>query len=268
MKNEAEKNVSEFYNTFGWQSADGVTNDASTSEDLRDCAKEYVSKCRLRVLRHIPVEGGDCLLDMASGPIQYREYLSFSENFGKRYCVDLARAALDGAKEKIGDRGIYLHGSFFDIELEENFFDCSISLHTIYHMDKDKQEDAVRKLLQVTKPGKPVIIVYSNPRTLLYWITSPLRVLRAVLKWLKRRNVKEELFFYRHPLGWWKRFGDAAEIELFPWRSFNSKHQKLLIPNNRVGYLIFKLLYQMEEKFPRFFVRFFEYPMIVLTKKS
>ena len=100
---------------------------------------------------------------MASGPIQYPEYLEYSKNFNKRYCVDLSDAALESAKLKIGEHGVFLHGSFFDISLDEDFFDCSISLHTIYHMGKDRQEEAVRKLLYVTKVGKPVIILYSNP---------------------------------------------------------------------------------------------------------
>ena len=59
----------------------------------------------------------------------------------------MSSCALDDAKEKIGDHGVFLCGSWFDIPLDENLFDCAISLHTIYHIDKDKQEEAVRKLI-------------------------------------------------------------------------------------------------------------------------
>src|SRR5689334_23175198 len=122
---KAEESVSDFYNTTGWKAEGEITEDARLWEDLREHAREYVSKCRLRVLRHIP-ERGEYLLDMASGPIQYDEYLEYSRNFSKRYCVDLSLQALEGAKRKIGDHGVFLHGSFFDLSLEDNFFDCSI----------------------------------------------------------------------------------------------------------------------------------------------
>lgn len=107
MKNDAEVKVSKFYNTVGWETLGEVTEDARRFEDLRECAKEYVSKCRLRVLRHIP-NHGENILDMASGPIQYKEYLEYSRNYKKRYCVDLSSKALDDAKKKIGDRGVFL----------------------------------------------------------------------------------------------------------------------------------------------------------------
>ena len=79
MDNDAERIVSEYYNTFGWVSKDGITEDALKQEDLRECAKEYVSKCRLKVLKYIP-NSGNYILDMASGPIQYKEYIEYSKN--------------------------------------------------------------------------------------------------------------------------------------------------------------------------------------------
>ena len=175
-KIKAEKLVSKFYNGEGWHSDKGHTNDAIRWEDLRECSQEYVSRCRRRLLSFIPQQGKR-ILDMASGPIQYPEYLEYSKNFEKRYCVDLSLKALELARDKIGGHGVFLHGSFFDLEIEDNFFDCSVSMHTIYHMDRGKQEEAVRKLLRITKPGKPIIIVYSNPKTI---ISIPSRLLRFI----------------------------------------------------------------------------------------
>jgi ubiquinone/menaquinone biosynthesis C-methylase UbiE len=269
--NDAEDRVSKFYNTVGWATSDEITEDAKRWEDLREHARVYVGKCRLRVLRHIP-ENGVNMLDMASGPIQYREYLEYSRNFRKRYCVDLSSTALESAKNKIGDHGEFLHGSFFDIPLDENFFDCSISLHTIYHIDKDRQEEAVRKLIRVTKPGKPVIIVYSNPNSIISSLASLFRVPGGVKRFLKKRvktTKKEEssgLYFHAHPLEWWDRFNDMAGVKILPWRSFGSDVQKKLIPDNRIGEIIFQVLFDLEERYPNFFARHFQYPMIVLTK--
>jgi ubiquinone/menaquinone biosynthesis C-methylase UbiE len=275
MMDNAEERVSKFYNTVGWETEGGITEDARRWEDLREYAREYVGKCRMRVFSHIP-KSGENLLDMASGPIQYKEYLEYSRNFKKRYCVDLSTKALEVAKKKIGDHGVFLNGSFFDIPLEENFFDCTLSLHTIYHIDKDKQEEAVRKLIKVTKPEKPVIIVYSNPNTIISSLKSslPLRVLRRARKLLKKTEEKTEkeqgvsLYFYPHPIKWWNRFSDVAHVQILPWRSFSADIQKKLIPNNKIGGRALNLLFNLEERFPYFFVKHFNYPMIILTKRK
>jgi len=281
MIDNAEERVSKFYNTVGWETEEEITEDARRWEDLREYAKDYVSKCRLRVLRHIPDHGVN-ILDMASGPIQYKEYLEYSKNFQKRYCVDLSSGAIEKAKNKIGDHGVFLHGSFFDIPLEENFFDCTVSLHTIYHIEKDKQEEAVRKLIKVTKPESPVIIVYSNPHTIISSIRSSflIRALRKVRRLLKgaenetrieNRSDREQemsLYFYPHPIEWWDRFSDIAYVQILPWRSFTSDTQKKIIPNNKMGGIMFNLLFFLEERLPVFFVKHFQYPMIILTKKK
>ena len=109
MIDDTEESVSTFYNTVGWktvglETGEEVTEDARRWEDLREYAKEYVRKCRLRVLRHIP-DNGVNILDMGSDPIQYKEYLEYSKNFKKRYCVDLSSKALEKAKSKIGEIG-------------------------------------------------------------------------------------------------------------------------------------------------------------------
>lgn len=274
MTDNAEEQVSRFYATVGWETEGEITEDARRWEDLREYAREYVGKCRLRVLRHIP-ERGENLLDMASGPIQFKEYLEYSRNFKKRYCVDLSSRALEDAQRKIGEHGVFLQGSFFDIPLKENFFDCAVSLHTIYHIDKDRQEEAVRRLLRVTKPGKPVIIVYSNPNTLISSLRAslPFRVLRKARNLLRRteETTGEErgvsLYFYPHPIEWWSKFSDVAHVRILPWRSFSSDIQKRLLPNNKLGGLMFDLLFALEDRFPDFFARHFQYPMILLTKK-
>jgi len=268
----AEASVSEFYNTVGWETTDGNTEDAKLWEDLREHSSAYVSKCRLRLLRHIPGDG-KYMLDMASGPIQFPEYLKYSKNYEKRYCVDLSSSALEIAKKKIGDKGVFLHGSFFDIDIPDDFFDCSISLHTIYHMDRDLQEVAVRKLLKVTKPGKPVIVLYSNPNTL---VSLPFRVARRILSFIgldvkatsQSRPAENSLYFYAHPINWWQRFGDEANVEIFSWRAFAANAQKAFFPNNKFGAWLLSLLFKLEDRYPGFFVRYFQYPMIVLTKKA
>ena len=80
--NKPDDIVSRFYTTNGWDKVNGNTTCAILFEDLRSVAAEYVSKCRLRPLKYIPTSG-DNIIDMASGPIQYREYLDYSYGFKK-----------------------------------------------------------------------------------------------------------------------------------------------------------------------------------------
>lgn len=251
------KQTQDFYNVVGWTDTGAATVDAQKWEDLRGCAREYVSACRLRVLRHLP-KSGDKLLDMASGPIQYPEYLSFSEGFTKRVCVDLSDRALNIARSRLGDRGEYLQGDFLELDIPRDSFDAAVSLHTIYHIDSARQAAAVRKLIDVTKPGAPIVIVYSNPR----YPGAPLLKLK---RWLSRRQ--GDIYFHPFPLRWWRQFQNAADVTILPWRAFEVRAQKLLFPDNALGRRMFGWLFSLEERFPAFFRSFGCYPMIVLRKR-
>ena len=257
-KKQTEKIVSDFY-AKGWNEKNGVTEDARRAEDLRKYSAEYVKNCRLRILKYIPNKGEN-ILDMASGPIQYEEYLEYSKNFKKRFCVDLSAKALESARRKIGDHGVFMHGSFFDLKFENNFFDCSLSLHTIYHIEKDLQENSIRKLIKITKKGAPVIIVYGNPNSIISRFFRPIKRIFS-----SRKN--DPLYFYCHPIEWWDRFKNEADIEIKPWRSFCSKRMRILFPNNKIGQLMLKYLFNLEDLFPRFFINNFQYYTIILRKK-
>lgn len=262
MSNKNEQIVSNFYNNYGWDSSGESTQDALLFEDLRPIASEYLSKCRIRVQRHIP-ENGENILDFASGPIQYKEYLNYSKNFKKRYCVDLSTSALEIAKNKIGDHGVYINQSLFDIDFSENYFDSIISLHTIYHIDKDLQKKAVEKLLFSLKPGKKLIIVYSNPNNFLTLIKKFINLFKK-----KKKLTKPEfdLYYYNYPNTFWNSFNEIGNVTILPWRTFSSDDQKRLIPNNNFGKQIFKFLYYLEERFPVFFSKYAQYPMIIINK--
>ena len=278
MSDEATKTVSRFYSEIGWKIDEGITEDARRWEDLRECASAYVSKCRMRVARQIPA-AGDAILDMASGPIQYSEYLEYSRKFKKRYCIDLSAEALRLAEMRIGSHGQYLHGDFLEMtDLPDDFFDCSISLHTIYHIHPDRQEEAVRKLLRVTKPGHPVIIVYSNPKSLILRFISPARFILRVMRKLKRAILNRSSaiatspsepapYFHAYPLDWWRRFDDISDVKVLQWRSFRAADQKRLFPDNIIGCHMFDFLFWLEDRFPGFFAAHFQYPLVVMTKR-
>lgn len=255
--------VQRLYSHRLWESSDGLTEDARLWEDTRSSVGAYVVACRRRIQRHLSNEGGK-LLDFASGPIQYPEYLEYSRDFSIRTCVDLAQGALLQAKKRLGRRGEYLHGDFLSIPISNDTFDCSISLHTIYHIDKAKQEEAVRKLIDVTKKGGPIVIVYSNPRNL---VSTPFKVWGWLRNRLPSRPQPSPLYFHAFPLSWWRRFEDQATVTLLPWRTLSGNNLRRLIPNNVLGSKVLRVLFFLEEKFPAVFLRLGEYPMVILTKK-
>ena len=292
MSRDVESGVAKFYDTLRWDA--NKWDDLSESrkaysrwDDMRECSREYSQRCRSRAFRHIP-PSGEYMLDVGCGPLQFAEYVDYSKNFKKRYCVELSAKALEEARAKIGDHGWFFHGSFFDFETQDNFFDCSLSLLTVFNIHKDAQEAAVRKLIRVTKLGKPVIIVYMNPRTIETVMASswPVRLVQCLGQALRRANTPRKgrkrsakswekeaaqkdllLYFHRHPIEWWDRFRDVAMVEILPWASLSPLTQKTVIPDNKLGATLLRWLFAFEERFPSLFGRYSEYPLIVLTKK-
>ncbi len=249
-------NIYNFYNKIGWIKKNNISIDAELFEDLRPCASKYVSLCRKRINKFIPTKGNH-LLDFASGPIQYKEYLDYSKKFKYRHCVDFSKTAIKIAKDKIGKKGKFYCKDFLKIPFKENYFDCVISLHTIYHIEKHKQKKVVDKLINITKKGKPIIIVYSNPNT----------IINRIKKIIKYKKKKQKIYFHCHSLNWWYQFNDKAEVRIENWRSFSSQHQKMIFPNNLIGKKMFEILFSLENFFKKFFLKHFQYPIIILTKK-
>jgi ubiquinone/menaquinone biosynthesis C-methylase UbiE len=250
-------NVFKFYNEGGWSKGKKNTKDAELFEDLRAVAREYVTHCRKKINNYIAKKGSH-ILDFASGPIQYKEYLEYSKNFTTRHCVDFSKEAIKQAKKQLGRGGKYYCYDFEKIKFKKNFFDTIISLHTLYHINKNKQADVVKKLISLSKKNAPIVIVYSNPETIINKIKNIF-----LIESEKKHN---DLYFFCHKNEWWNQFSNLAYVKLYPWRSFASQHQKLLFPNNFIGLYMFKILIILEKKFPNFFTKYFQYPVIVLKK--
>lgn len=252
----AEEQVRNFYEQAGWHSDEaGHSLDARLWEDLRECAQDYVSHCRRRIAHHLPNQG-DFLLDAASGPIQYPEYLEFSKNFNKRYCVDISNDALRQAEEKLGTHGVYVNASLLDLPFKDNFFDASLSLHTVYHIAAEEQERAVRELIRVTKPNAPLIVIYANPE-------RPTHLIKSLVK----PHAPGPIYYHAHPLRWWDRFRDSCELAISPWRSLTATASRRLVPNNRLGKKMLHWLVDAEEAFPSIATSLGAYPLIQLTKR-
>ena len=108
-ENSTKQDVRRFYDSIGWQKLSEGTYQNAQYEDLRPVSHAYIHKCHLRINRHLN-RSGKYLLDAGSGPIQYPEYLTYSEGYDYRVCLDISIVALEEARDRIGtDPVSYTH---------------------------------------------------------------------------------------------------------------------------------------------------------------
>ncbi len=155
---DLKQQVGKFYDQVGWQKeADGLYQNARY-EDLRPVSAEYIHKCHMRVKRHL-APTGKYLLDAGSGPVQYDEYLTYSEGYQYRVCMDLSFIALKEARRRLGDKGIYIIADIANLPFATDTFDGIVSLHTIHHVPIDEKVDVYKGLHRCLKPGRTLVTV-------------------------------------------------------------------------------------------------------------
>jgi hypothetical protein len=286
---EIKNQVREFYNSVGWkQIGDGVYQNARY-EDLRPVSRQYIHRCHLRVCEFLPKDG-KYLLDAGSGPIQYPEYLEYSKSYSYRVCLDISFLALTEARERIGDRGLYVVADIARLPFAEGTFDGVVSLHTVHHLPADEHRSAFLGLQKVLKPKASAVVIYT------WGEFSPLmRLFRIPIEWaewligavVQRRKRTDEIsgstdfsndeekklvnkpgtFTTKHDYDWVrKNLGSLPGFEIRVWRTVSSKFMRAFIHRKALGNLWLKVLFVVEELAPRYFGRIGQYPMILFNK--
>jgi ubiquinone/menaquinone biosynthesis C-methylase UbiE/uncharacterized protein YbaR (Trm112 family) len=286
----AEKKVlQDFYDSIGWQKEGKKAAsfvDSFKWEDLRPVAREYIHNCHLRVNRYLKKQGR-YLLDAGSGPIQYPEYLTYSEGYDVRICVDISFLALKEAQKKIGDKGLYILGDITNVPLQDNAVDGAVALHVIYHVPKDEQVSAFRELYRVLKPGSSAAVVYSWPTSpILEWLLIPRRIkkdirrwnqklkspVKKILQWENRKkatspvSVPETPYHYSHDLAYFKNNLKEMQFDIVVWRSVNVPFLRMYIHPHLFGAGILRWIYRKEEGNPALYGRIGQYPLFVIRK--
>lgn len=216
LQEEGKRKVKEFYDEHGWQkdeSGEDTYNDTVTFEDQRQVSKDYWSQCHLRLNKYLG-EGGQYLLDVASGAIPNDEYLTYSQNYQLRICMDFSIQALREAAKRLNGKGIFILGDMTKMPLAENCMDGLISLHTVYHVPMQEQTQAVAESFRVLKPGGKAVIVYSwrEPALMkvMFGVYRPLlKVYHKIQKKKKKVNPQEgrrlDLFVQQQNYDWFAR---------------------------------------------------------------
>lgn len=296
MDADIKSQVSEFYNQVGWQEVGEGLYQNARYEDLRPVAREYIHRCHLRVLRHIK-SAGRFMLDAGSGPIQYPEYLEYSKGYQARVCVDISMVALQEARKRIGDRqsgghGLFVVADIANLPFKPGAFDGAVSLHTIHHLPRVEHARAYGELHRVLEQGSAGVVVNGWDSPPLTRLSEALvRVVERVYA-LKRRSEpgqaqrsssqKDPAFSTAGrevgPQGTFVRKSSAASltqeigrqmpVQIFVWRSVNVRALRTFIHERWAGRSLLRLLYWLEEKFPRFFGENGQYPLVVIRKLS
>lgn len=274
MAENTKQQVREFYDQIGWsQIGEGLYQNARY-EDLRPVSREYIHKCHLRVNRHL-TRPGDFLLDAGSGPVQWPEYLTYSEGYRFRVCADLSITALREARQRLGEKGLYIVADIANLPFKSDAFDGIVSLHTIHHLPLSEHRRAYLELFRVLKPGKSAVVVNGWHNPLLMRIAEPwirlARLLSGRSGKARKDHAAEEdptgTFVEKMTPRWLKNeLQGAVNFEIYTWRSLSPRFMRWFVRPQLGGRAFLKMVFWLEERFPRFFGEKGQYPLIVLHK--
>lgn len=240
------KSVNSFYNSKGWKiDKHGNFFDAVSFEDLRVNSQNYLKKNRLSLMKYFP-KHGDILLDCASGPIQYLEYLKYSEYYKKRVCIDFSLEALKIAKSRDPKKIEIINGDILKTNIDKYRYSTILCIHTLYHLKKTNQIKVIKKFKKVIKVDGTIIILYSNPEFLLERIKNIFKIFR---------QKKPEFIFERFTPSQIKK--EFPKAEFFPFRCLSGEDMKRILPNNFLTKIILLFLNKIEPFLPLFLVQYY-----------
>jgi ubiquinone/menaquinone biosynthesis C-methylase UbiE len=259
------RSVREFYDRFGWlpEEQTGGFKDGTAFDDLRPVSAPYRRRANRRIEEALG--SGSLLLDAASGPVQYDDYVAFSSRFEHRVCLDFSLGALRAARSRLGAHALCVCADVARLPFRDATFDGVVSLHTLYHVPEGDQPRALRELCRMLVLHATGVVVVSWPRS--GWD----RVWTGVARRLARAHqalAGEIPPLYFHPRGkeWLEQsLPENVTAEIACWRSVSVELLRRM-PNGRGGRLVLSLLSWLESRLPRVLGRRGLYPMIVLRK--
>ena len=287
---EVKQQVSAFYNQIGWKMENDGFYQNARYEDLRPVSREYIHNCHLRVNRYLQPEG-KYLLDAGSGPVQWPEYLTYSENYQYRVCLDISIVALEEARHRLGDKGLYVVSDVANLPFKADTFDGLVSLHTLHHIPPEQQPDAYAGFVRVLKPGRSGVVVNAWTAPLLMarmkWLIALMDRINGVLQRLsgKKRSApqapktaapatpakaKPTGTFTQHITPEWlkEKLAGRVNFKIVVWRSASVRFLRSVIQPWLFGKLWLRWLYQQEERDPEYYGENGQYPLIVISKPN
>ena len=260
------ESVRQFYDEYGW-----VVDSAGSGEDksfrgYSEAFARYSKVSTKRVLDALGEARGSVLF--VGGGDMPESHMAVARTFDRVVCLDLSSVGLEAARRKLGDSADYVVGSILDADLGTGVFDVVYCAHVLYHIDAADQEAAVQRMLRACRSGGRVVLVYANP-----W--SPVRMAGraagAVLGPLRKApppGAPTKLYYHDHPLGWWRRFADQARVGLAPWEAVAGRIAAPVLRPKALAAGFVSAAIALEKAAPGLAVRLWQYPLVVLEKRS
>jgi SAM-dependent methyltransferase len=287
IDSEIKTQVREFYDQVGWQEVSEGLYQNARYEDLRPISREYIQRCHMRVQQHLKTDGR-LLLDAGSGPIQYPEYLEYSRNYQYRVCADISIVALQEARKRIGNHGLFVVADIANLPFKPDCFDGIVSLHAIHHLPPQEHKRAFEELYRSLKPGCNAVVVNGWSQSLL------MNLYNAPIHWVEelyafkqngfKRNPQQRTkkpssrkailtrhgtFVSKHNAAWLtSQVGIVMPLSIWVWRSVSVRFLRTFIHERRGGRRLLRFLFWLEERFPHFFGKYGQYPLIEIRKSQ
>ncbi|MDZ4691922.1 class I SAM-dependent methyltransferase [Terricaulis sp.] len=158
---EEQAAAKQFYDEFGWApDAEGEFQETKAFVDTRRVSAAHARACMRRLGERYFSGGGKYILDAGCGPLVDEEVVAFGDRFERFICTDLSTRALNVAREKLGDRGIYLKCDITNMPIQDGVVDAITCNHVIYQLPLEMQAAAFRELWRVLKPGGVAVVVF------------------------------------------------------------------------------------------------------------
>lgn len=262
--------IREFYQNEGWrEDEEGHFSDTKAFVDTRAAPFRYTQRCIARLARHFR-QGGRYILDAGSGPITHDALLAYSEKFEKRVCVDLSAEALRRAREKLGERGVYLQGDLTQLPLQDQSMDAITCNHVLYQLPDDMQIKAMREFWRVLKPGGVAVVVYWWwPYAALAW---RIERLAKALGWGKeqsagaRDDAAPDLFHRPHERVWFEAQDWPFPYSYDCFRVVDNPFMRRYVPDGWRGAIFLQALFLLQIIAPRFCGKHGAIPAIIIRK--
>ncbi|MGE5072273.1 MAG: class I SAM-dependent methyltransferase [Anaerolineae bacterium] len=190
-------------------------------------------------------------------------------------CADISIIALQQARARLKDRGLYVVADVANLPFAAGAFDGAVSMHTINHLPLGEHKRAYMEMERVLRPGRAAVIVNGWHNPLLMRVAEPLIGIarRLTGRGAKRKKdwaVEEDqagTFVEKMTPAWLKQeLAGSMDFKIYPWRSLSPRFMRWFVRPGSGGRSLLRVVYALEERFPHFFGEHGQYPMIVIRK--
>lgn len=238
---ESELNsVKEYYNKIGWKKEKDKYIDTLTFSSDKGIKYKNAGNDRLREM----IGETEMLLDVACGA------MPFNSSAKKQICMDFSITAIKEAKLNKPE-GLFVLGDITNLPLKDKSVADTISLHTIYHVNKELQQRAIEEIRRVSKNKCYIVYNAGKHATLVNTLTLPLQL----WNWSEKRinpNSKRKLYFYAYDYKWLEKFGELETYRLL----------------NEGGIKLYGIFLGLIEKIEKHFPKHAYYPLLIIDKNK